>query len=208
MPKTNKNFKLKYCRLIVCGEIFPKFFTLIFSLLTFLLLSYLPAGGVEIAGPEVKVQDNEIRVTTSLVLDDQIMQELQNGMTKEFRFYVDLFRLWKMWPDEFVLDRSFVKTLKSDPVKKEYIASSGDGNVLIQKRFKSLESMIQWALSINDLKLANMRELEPSVYYVRVTVESRIRQKPPVIGYFMIFLPENEFKIKKDSTLISVGKVR
>jgi hypothetical protein len=68
--------------------------------------------------------------------------------------------------------------------------------------------MIQWALSINDLRLANMRELEPGAYFVRVTVESKIRKLPPVIGYFMIFLPENDFKIKKDSPLISVGKAR
>ncbi len=129
-------------------------------------------------------------------------------MTKEFRFYADLFRVWKMWPDEFVLDRFFIKTLKSDPVKKEYLATSSDGSTLIQKRFKSLESMIQWALRINALKLANMKDLEPGVYFVRVTVESKIRKLPPVVGYFMIFLPENEFKITKDSSLFPVGKVR
>ncbi len=78
-------------------------------------------------------------------------------MTKEFRFYIDLFRVWKIWPDEFVLNRSFIRTLRSDPVKKEYLATSSDGNTIIQKRFKSLESMMQWALRINDLKLANMK---------------------------------------------------
>jgi hypothetical protein len=208
MSDTNNNFKIKPCTSTMCSDIFNKFYTLIFSLLTLILLSHTSAAGAEINGPEVRVQDNEIHVTTSLALDDQIFQELRNGMTKEFRFYVDLFRPWKMLPDEFILGKSFTRTLKSDPVKKEYVALSGDGNILIQKRFKSLESMIQWALTINDMKLANVKELEPSVYYVRVTVESRIRQKPPVIGYFMIFLPENEFKITKASPLIPIGKVR
>ena len=59
--------------------------------------------------------------------------------------------------------------------------------------------MLQWALSVSNLKLANVSDLEPGVYFVRATIESRIRKLPPVIGYFIIFLPENEFKIKKDS---------
>jgi hypothetical protein len=185
-----------------------KLLTVNFSLLAFLLLSYIPASAAEITGPEVKIQDNEIHVATALSLDEKSLLELRGGMTKEFRFYVDLFRVWKMWPDEFVLDKFFIRTLKSDPVKKEYLATSSDGNTLIQKRFKSLESMLQWALSINDLRLANIRELEAGIYYIRVTVESKIRQKPPVIGYFLIFLPENEFKISKNSSLIPAGKVR
>lgn len=71
-----------------------------------------------------------------------------------------------------------------------------------------MDSMLQWALSINDLKCADTKELEPAVYFVRTTVESKIRKLPPVVGYFMIFLPENEFKISKDSPFFSVGNIR
>jgi hypothetical protein len=173
-----------------------------------LFFLYSPASGAEITGPGIKFQENEIYVTTALSLDEKSLQELRNGMPKEYRFYVDLFRVWKIWPDEFVLNKSFVRTLKSDPVKNEYLATSSDGNTFIQKRFKSLESMIQWALNINDLTFANTKELEPAVYFVRTTVESKIRKLPPVVGYFMIFLPENEFKLSKDSPPFSVGKIR
>lgn len=174
--------------------------------LTFYLLSlYSAASGQEIIGPEVKLHDNEIHVTTTLSLGEKHLKELSDGMAKELRFYIDLFRTWDMWPDEFVLGKSFVRTLKCDPVKKEYIATSYDGNILIEKRFKSFESMIRWALSINELKLTNMRELEPGTYFVRVTIESKIRKLPPVIRYFIIFLSENEFKIKKDSSFFNIG---
>jgi len=181
------------------------FIAAVFFLLFF---SYSPAGGAEITGPGIRFQENELYVTTTLSLDEKSLQELHNGMPKEFRFYVDLFRVWNIWPDEFVLNKSFTRTLKSDPVKKEYVATSGDGSTVIQKRFKSMESMLQWALSINDLKFANTKELEPAVYFVRTTVESKIRKLPPVVGYFMIFLPENEFKISKDSPFFSVGNIR
>jgi hypothetical protein len=173
-----------------------------------LLLSISLSSGAEITGPEVKLQDNEIYVTTTISLDENHIQELRNGIAKEFRFYIDIFRLWKMWPDEFVLGKLFVRTLKCDPVKTEYIATSSDGSTLIEKRFKSFESMVRWAVSINNLKLVNTRELEPGVYFVRVTVESKIRKLPPVIGYFMIFLSENEFKIKKDSSPFNIGPAK
>jgi len=178
------------------------------SLLPFLFLTFSPAQAAEVIGPEVKVQDREIYVSTGLSLDENFLEELRNGVTKEYRFHIDLFRVWKMWPDEFILSRSFIRTLTSDPVKMEYTATSVDGNVATKKRFTSFDSMLQWALSVNNLKLAGVSDLEPGVYFVRATVESRIRKLPPVIGYFIIFLPENEFKAKKDSPFITIGPAR
>jgi hypothetical protein len=175
------------------------------SLLSLFFLTFSPAQAAEVIGPEVKMQDREIYVSTSLSLDESYLEELRNGVTKEFRFYIDLFRVWNMWPDEFILSRSFIRTLTSDPVKMEYTATSSNGSMVTKKRFKSFDSMLQWALSVSNLKLADGRDLEPGVYFVRTTIESRIRKLPPVIGYFMIFLPENEFKIKKDSPFITIG---
>jgi hypothetical protein len=174
-----------------------------------LLLSNSLSIAAEIIGPEVKLQDSEIYVTTSLSLDEKHIQELRNGLKKEFRFYIDIFRTWKIWPDEFVVGKIFVRTLKCDPVKMEYIATSSDGNTLIEKRFKSFESMVKWTVSINNLKLANTRELEPGAYFVRVTVESKIRKLPLVIkDFFFIPISENEFKIKSDSPIFNVGTVK
>jgi hypothetical protein len=174
-------------------------------IICFLLCAVSSSVAAEITGPEVNMQGNEIHATASLLLDDKYLQEIRSGIKKELRFYIDIFRVWNLWPDEFVSSKSFIRTLRSDPVKTEFIATSTDGNTQIKKRFKSLESMLKWALSFDDLKLANVRDLEPGTYFVRVTVESKIRQLPPVIGYFMIFLPENEFKIRKDSLFFSLG---
>lgn len=196
---TVKGYRFKGIR-----EYLFKLVTFHLSLFIFLLFSFSFSGAAEITGPEVRMQGNDIYITTSLSLNEKYLQELNNGIPKELRFYIDIFRVWKLWPDEFVLSKFFIRTLQGDPVKKEYLATSSDGITLTQKRFKSFESMMQWALSIIDLKLANMRELEQGVYYVRVTVESKIRKLPPVLGYFMIFVPENEFKITKDSSFIIV----
>jgi hypothetical protein len=175
--------------------------SLLFSLLTL----PLPANCQEISGPEVKLNNNEISVTFSLKLDVKRVKEIRDGIDKELKMYIDLFKVWDAWPDEFVLGKVFTRTLKSDPIKGEYVATSLSGNVLTERRFRSFDSMLNWTLSVKDLKLASTRELEPGQYFVRITVESKIRKLPPVIGYFMIFVSENEFKIRKDSGVFAIG---
>jgi hypothetical protein len=156
--------------------------------------------GAELKGPEVTLKKNEMFVTISLVLDDKYLHEIRDGIEKELVFYIDLFRVWDMWPDEFVLGESITRYIKCDPVKSEFVATSFDGNTIIEKRFKSLESLTAWALSIEELKLTNIRELEPGIHFVKITVASKIRKLPPLIGPFIIFLSENEFKISKQSS--------
>jgi hypothetical protein len=163
------------------------------------------AGCAEINGPETKIVNNEIYVTTGLTLDEKQLQYLKNGIAKEITFYIDLFRVWNMWPDEFVLGKTIVKTLRADHVKKEYIAASSDGMTVVERRFNELNSLLKWSLNIRDLKLTNTKELEPADYFVRITVESRLRKLPPVISYLFFFVPEKEFTKVKDSSSFRVG---
>lgn len=178
----------------------------IFSILLLLIAVFCPCASESqtVAAPEVKLVNNDLSVSFSLSLQDKSLEAIRGGLDKELKFYVDLFRIWKIWPDEFVLGKAYVKTLKVDPIKKEYVATSSDGSLLIEKRFKSFESMMEWVVVFRDLKLANIRELEPGRYFVRITVESKIRKLPPVIGYLLIFVSENEFRIMKDSTVFTL----
>ncbi|MBT9537320.1 MAG: DUF4390 domain-containing protein [Nitrospirae bacterium] len=177
-------------------------------LLLFCCLLFFPSitRCAEIIGPETKIVNNEIHVTTGLMLDEKQLHDVKNGIAKEITFYIDLFRVWNMWPDEFVLGKTIVKTLRVDPVKKEYVAASSDGMTVIEKRFNELDSLLKWSLSIRDLKLTNTRELEPDGYFVRITVESRLRKLPPLISYLFFFVPEKEFTKVKDSPKFSVGQ--
>lgn len=183
-----------------------RLYIIFFLLITF--ISPVLSEAQVITGPEVKIVNNDIYVSFSLNLEDKKLQEIKRGIDKELKLNVDLFRIWKVWPDEFVLGKMNIRTLKSDPVKNEYVSTSLDGNTLIEKRFKSFESMISWALSVKDMKLTNIREMDPGEYFVRVTIESKIRKLPPVIGYLFIFLSENEFKIVKDSGALVIEGAR
>jgi hypothetical protein len=178
--------------------------TLVASVL-FVLLSFPAMAPAQvISGPEVKINGGDIYVTFHLDLGPKHEEELREGIDKELKFYTDLFRVWKVWPDEFVTGRMFTRTLKVDPIKGEFVSTSLNGNVLVERRFKSFQTMLKWALSVKDLKLVNVRDLEPGQYFVKVTVESKVRKLPPVIGYLFIFVSENDFKISKDSPAFMV----
>ncbi len=176
----------------------------------FLIMPFYPvlSEAQVISGPEVKLVNNDIYVSFSLDLEDKSLQEVKKGIEKELKFHIDMFRIWKIWPNEFVLGKMYIRTLKADPVKKEYVSKISDGSILVEKRFKSFESMISGALSVRDMKLTNIREIDPGEYFIRVTIESRIRKLPPVIGYFLIFLSENEFRIVRDSAVFIIEGAR
>lgn len=171
--------------------------TVIFCFFT--ILSVLPVIAAEVSGPEIRIVDGDIVVSSGVILNEKGIKELKSGISKELTFYIDLFRVWSVWPDEFITGKKIINTLTSDPVKGEYIATSFDGVTEIKKRFKDFNSMLKWALNIRDIKVANIKELEDSEYFIRVTVESRLRKLPPVIGYLLFFVPEREFRVIKDS---------
>lgn len=165
----------------------------------FLLFSISSLFAAEVLTPEVKIVDGDVLVSAGVLLDEKGIDDLKSGISKELTLYIDLFRVWSMWPDEFITGKKIIKTLTSDPVKGEYVATSFDGATLIKKRFRDFNSMLKWALNIRDVKIANTKELEDSEYFVRITAEARLRKLPPVIGYLLFFVPEKEFKIVKDS---------
>jgi hypothetical protein len=178
----------------------------VYSIFLFIvvLLTPIVSESQNISGPEVKLVNNDLFVSFSLGLEEKSLAAMKNGVDKELRFYIDLFRVWRIWPDEFVLGRAYIRKVTVDPIKKEFVATSNDGSLLTERRFKSFESMLDWVIAFRDLKLTNIRELEPGEYFVKITVESKVRKLPPVIGYLLIFISENEFRLIKDSSRITI----
>lgn len=161
----------------------------------------------EIENLDVRINGDDLIVSTSVSLPESFIQEIKNGIQKELIFYIDLFRVWKDWPDEYVFGNLITKKITGDVIKGEYIMSSFDRNkkVILEKKFKSLESMLKEMRVINSLILINIKGMEPGDYYVKITVESRLRRLPPVVGYLLFFIPEKEFSISRDSSLFRLG---
>ena len=169
----------------------------------FLFVSTVTAA--EITEINFRLANNELYVSTAVRPDQKILDELRDGLSKEFTFYIDLFRVWNIWPDEFVLGQKVITTLKSNLIKREYIATRITGNTSLKKRFNDMESMINWAMSLPEIKLTNVRELEAGTYFIKVTAESRIRKLPPVIGYLLFFVPDKDFSISKNSHTFEIN---
>ena len=143
-----QDMKFKILRCVLCS---------LFCLL------FLPSSSecVEIKTLDVTVEKNIIHVSTTVSLDEKYLADLRKGIEKEIRFYIDIYKMWNVWPDEFITGKFSVRTIHYDPVKTEYIATSNDGHTLIEKRFTSFESMVKWALSIHELKLILPQDQEP-----------------------------------------------
>lgn len=187
----------------------PFYIILLFSSLFIptIILPPLVTQAAEISFLDVRLNGDELIVSTTVRLDQQFIDEAKNGIQKELLFYIDLFRVWKTWPDEYVFGNLIEKRITGDVIKGEYILNSYDRNRkrIIEKKYKTFESMIKEMTELKGIQLINIKGLEPGDYYVRVTVESRIRKLPPVIGYILFFVPEKEFSIFKDSNIFKIG---
>jgi hypothetical protein len=162
------------------------------------------ARAASIGGPVVRLDGGSIVVSAGLGLDAAQGDEIRKGVAKNIIFYVDLFRVWRNWPDEFVLGRSFARTLRCDPVRKEYVASSLSGTLEVERRFSSCGRMMEWALDVPEFALTNTAELEPAEYYVKVSAESRLRRLPPFVNMLFFFVKEREFLLEGRSPAFPV----
>ncbi|MFA5353783.1 MAG: DUF4390 domain-containing protein [Thermodesulfovibrionales bacterium] len=170
-------------------------------------LFFIPAvtGATEVGSVHVRINNNEIYVAASLKPDPKVTEDITAGLSKEFAFYIDLFRVWNIWPDEFVTGKKIVKVLSCDPIKREYTAENIEGNIHTVKRFRDADAMVSWATNLPEIRLAGTKELEPGTYFVKVTAESLLKKLPPVIGYLLFFVPEKEFTVSRDSSRFPVN---
>jgi hypothetical protein len=152
-----------------------------------------------IIGPHMEIIDNNIIVNLSIDNVAELEKTIKSGIEKEIAYTVELLRVWKFWPDEFVVSKRIEKVIKYDNLRDQYRASSYDGVNRIVKHFNNYKTTKDWIFNINAINLANIRELDPSSYYIRIVVESKSLEQLPLIGFLMHFIPEVEMSLAKES---------
>jgi hypothetical protein len=183
----------------------------IFRVLSLFIVFFLFPSTVlstEISGPTVTTENDNILVRTGLSYLGKLESTIETGIEKKIVFTMELFRVWKLWPDEFVMSKKIKRTIRYDNLRGLYFVTSRDGASLIQKRFNDFHTMKVWAFKIEDIHIANLRELEPGSYYVKVLVESKSKKLPAVIGILMLFVPEVEMVMTKKSKLFNVERIK
>lgn len=178
---------------------FIVFVCLLLSLFIFSPVLEKTAECVEVGNVTVVIENGTIKVSSDLILDQSHISDMNDGLQKEFIFFVDLFREWKIWPDEFILGTKLSRKIRSDSVKKEFAVITSDKASVSEQRFNSLESLLSEALKLNNIELVRTGALLSGTYFVKVTASSRTRKHAPIIGYLLFFMPENEFSVEKIS---------
>lgn len=154
-----------------------------------------PAFATDVKNVDIAIRNHDLFVTTGVLYDDDFLNDMKQGLSKELAFAFELYSIRQFFPDEYILGKKITVSLKNDPIKREFVARIIDGNATTEKRFKDTESMTAWALLSRTVKVVNLKELDPATYYVKVSVESRIRKLPPVIKILLFFIPETEFSV-------------
>ena len=173
-----------------------------------LTLSIALAAPMEVVEPEVEIKENNIIVNSGINNVKEFEEAIKSGVAKEIVFKIELLRYWRFWPDEFVVSKKITRAVKFDILRDQYLVSSLYGNSLIEKHFKNYNLMMDGIFTTGAVNLANIKELDPGKYYVRVVVESTSTGEPPVVGFLMHFIPEADMRITKESKsfIVGVGK--
>ena len=184
-----------------------KILIILFSLISFLLTSsHAYAIAPQIMGPDMKIIDNNIIVNLHIDHVTDLAAPITSGVEKEITFTIELLRAWKFWPDEFIVSKQFTKVIKYDNLREQYRALLYDGISRTEKYFNDYHSVEDWIFTVNNVNLANVKELEPSSYYIRIVVESKSLEQLPLIGFLIHFIPEVEMSLAKESPPFITGE--
>ncbi len=180
---------------------------IIITLLTITVAATTHAAAVAppIVVPEMQLIHNNIIVDLTVSNVTEFETSVKSGIGKEIVFTVELLRVWKFWPDEFVVSKKIVKVIRYDNLREQYQASIYDGIDRSKINFNDYASMKDWLFRVRGINLANIKELVPGSYYIRTMVESRSLEQLPFIGFLMHFIPEVEMSLAKESRPFIVG---
>ena len=176
-----------------------KAYILLVTLFFILTATTLTDATPRIIGPDIRIMDNNIIINLSISDVAEIEKTIKSGIEQEIVFTVELLRVWRFWPDEFVVSKKIEKTISYDNLRQQYRASSYNGIDRIKMNFKDYDSMKNWIFNVNSINLANIKGLDPSKYYIRIVVESKSIEHLPIVGFLMHFIPEIEMSLAKES---------
>lgn len=185
------------------------------SLISLLLLLIAPgslfaAGSERIKNVTTEIKNQEIVVTAELMdgFNRGIINDIQDGIPKDFYYYLLLKRKQKNWFDEEILAKTIRYTVKYDTLKKKYAIVQRDGERVVENTVDDLETMKRLVSKIDHVKLAPVSFLKSRHrYYVSVKSQMKAAKLPFYVDYFLFFIPFLELDTPwADSESLSVTR--
>jgi hypothetical protein len=153
-----------------------------------------------IHGPYKNVRNNDIIVSLAVGNPEELEAAIRSGVEKEIIYTIELLRVWNFWPDEFIVSKRVIRTVKYDNLREHYRIISMDGmsrsETIIKADSRSLKKSIFTVKAVN---LVNIKELLPGMYYIRAIIETKSIEQFPLIGFIMHFIPESEITLAEES---------
>ncbi len=121
---------------------------------------------------------------------EKTLQELHNGLPKDFYYDLVLKRKQKNFLDEEILAKTLRTTVRYDTLKLQYAVTKEDGTDRQTTTWDDLESMQRDVAKIDRVALAPVDILLPDRrYYVDVQAQMRTARLPFYQEYFLFFIP-------------------
>ncbi|MBI3803806.1 MAG: DUF4390 domain-containing protein [Nitrospirae bacterium] len=168
------------------------------------------------AGPErirnvvTEVVNQEVVVSADLIegFNKEIIDDIQDGIPKDFYYYLLLKRKQKSWFDEEILAKTLRYTVKYDTLKKKYTVIQRDGEHVVENTIDSLEAMRRMVSHIDHIRIAPIHILKSRFrYYVSVKSQMKAAKLPLYLDYFLFFIPFLELDTPwANSEIISLAK--
>jgi len=147
--------------------------------------------------PEVAVRNGEITVSASLEggFPPAIDREILSGVSREFFYYVVLYRVVRGWYDEEKTSRTLRFTVKYDLLTRQFtVVTRRDEEGAEDRVFDTFEEMERWVSILPEVPVAPVRILSRKhSYRVAVKAEMKAGEPPALLKYMLFFVPYSHF---------------
>lgn len=172
----------------------PKSRLLFFALFLFFLLSPTSSAlsSPRIQDVLVETLDDHIFVSARLSngFQKKTVEDIHNGIPKNFYYYFVLHRKEKRWFDEELLSKTILYTVKYDTLKKRYNIKWTDDETSTETTVSEFKAMKEIVTQIKRQKLAPLGKLNKSDHlYVSVKSQMQAVKRPFYLDYFLFFIP-------------------
>ncbi len=140
----------------------------------------------------VEARDGGLFVSAKLKsgFQKKTVEDIHNGIPKDFYYYFVLHQREKRWFDEELLSKTILFTVKYDTLKKNYKITQtidNESTETIVSEFKTMKNIVT---NIKTLKLAPLETLNKRNHlFVRVKSQMQGTKRPFYLDYFLFFVP-------------------
>jgi len=143
---------------------------------------------------KIAVEMNQGGVVVSFELENgfnrSIERDIQNGIEKDFYYYIVLNQKQKNWFYEEIAEKTIHYSVKYDTLKKGYTVRRREGLDRVERLFDTAEEMRAFISRGQKSRLAPISILQPDHrYHVWVKAQMKASHVPRDLERFLFFIP-------------------